>query len=131
METGGAGLTENLPHSIALRLARFQTKTQMDSIARNLDGRSSSCASTSEPREAPIRLQEWRESIDAQMSFGGNGSSFSNNPNRPGGESSMHTIGYWLLWRHKLWSQPSWDHTSTAAAAASLLFEIQLVSQLN
>ena len=20
-----------------------------------------------------------------------------------GGESSMHTIGYWLLWRHKLW----------------------------
>ncbi|XP_038901524.1 uncharacterized protein LOC120088365 [Benincasa hispida] len=74
----------------------FSVKTQMDSIIRNPDGHSSRCASTSKSREALITLQEWQgwgstspvpimvteiieemkvleKTIDAQMSFGGNG----------------------------------------------------------
>lgn len=32
---------------------------------------------------------------------------------------------------HKLRPQPSWDRTCTAAAAASLLFELQLIPRLS
>lgn len=74
----------------------FSIKTQMDSITRNPDGYTSTSASTSKPTETPITLQEWQgwgstspvptmvteiidelkvleKTVDAQMSFGGNG----------------------------------------------------------